>query len=119
MRVSLGSFYKEVTGTTTCARATTRAALKRWGIPFDEPTDRRGARAVDIVHIETAKKLWAVEKEALAARRKTFKAAATQPLGRPPNDPIAQNTRALQDLTAAIMLLVEKNISITEVEEKK
>jgi hypothetical protein len=67
MKISLSKFYKEVTGTSTVNRATTTAALARWGVPFDDNTAK--SDVVDIVHLASATATHAAEKAAREAAR--------------------------------------------------
>lgn len=72
MKVSLAHFYREITGTRSGNPSTITAALKRWGVPYDEEAKRR-TPAIDIKHIDNAKAAWLREKaeqaERVAARR--------------------------------------------------
>ena len=109
MKVSVSKFYKSVTGSVTAARETTVPALKRWGVPFDEAgMTTQGGEVVDVAYLPKAQEAYAAEQAALrerVAKKHTSKANHN-------GDAISvldRNTKALQDLTAAIMLLVEKH----------
>jgi hypothetical protein len=109
MKTSLSRFYKEVTGSAMGGMQVGVNALARWGIPFERPPGKRAhSDAVDVAHIEAARKLWQAEKAAVAARKVKGVEPARKQRGDPDALVLAQNTRALQELTAAIMLLVEK-----------
>ena len=68
MKVSISKFYKEVTGKTTVNSATCTAALERWGVPFDDMASKTKGDAVDVSHLELAKKVYATEVAAHDAR---------------------------------------------------
>lgn len=61
MKVSISKFYKEVTGKTTVNRGTCTLALARWGVPVDDLGANVKGDAVDIAHLESAKKIHAAE----------------------------------------------------------
>jgi hypothetical protein len=112
MFVSRSKFYKAVTGTTTANSAIVEPALKRWGVPY-MPNGTKGD-AVDIVHLETAKKIWEAEKAAreeravARGRRPTQKARANP-------DALAANTDALKDVQAALLLVAEEMGKLTAI----
>lgn len=54
MKISLGKFYQEVTGSKTTARHSITTALDRWKIPYDADVGP-GADAVDIAYLGAAK----------------------------------------------------------------
>jgi len=72
MKVSMTKFYREVTGRTTANRATTGAALTRWGVPFTERAGGKGD-VVDIAHLESARAKWQQEVANGEARKRPTK----------------------------------------------
>jgi len=112
MKISMSKFYREVTNTSTVNKHTIVPALIRWGVPYDDTEAKRDC--IDIVHLETAKKLWASEQAAKAlarekAPRPPVKANGELPVAHAYADDAAlkANTKALRDVEAAIMLLIE------------
>ena len=111
MKISMSKFYREVTNTSTVNKNTIVPALIRWGVPYDDTEAKRDC--IDIVHLETAKKLWASEQAAKAlarekAPRPPIKSNGDLPVAHVVDDgAVRANTKALRDVEAAIMLLIE------------
>jgi hypothetical protein len=103
MKVSLSKFYQEVTGTTTATRTTTGAALKRWGIPFDEAAAK--SDAVDVAHLADAKAKHAEEVAAKAMKQ----AAKPRPtVAREEWDALVERVEAIAQAVGRIEAAVAK-----------
>jgi len=105
MKVSLTKFYQEITGSSTANRSITEAAMQRWGVPFEIAEGAKGD-AVDVVYLEPARKAYAAERAELEARRGPSSRSAGNG-GGAASEALDRNTKALRDVEAAIMLLVE------------
>jgi hypothetical protein len=102
MKVSLTKFYQEITGASTANRSVTEAAMQRWNVPYEISEGSKGD-AVDVVYLEPARKAYAAERAESDARRgpRTSNGSGGD------CEALDRNTKALRDVEAAMMLLVE------------